>query len=99
MKHQLKQEHEILVSRKGIGCNYTAYNKGGIALLYRVSPRNGKSAELGTLMTSYDVHASKNMVWKELIKWLALRKKKKNLCVLNTLSMKTYNKYEIQLPK
>lgn len=67
--------------------------------MYGVSPRNERSAELGTLTTSYDVHASKNTVWKEPIMWLALRKKRKNLCVLNILSMKTYNKYEIQLLK
>lgn len=95
-KHQLKHEHVILPYRKGTGCNYTAYNKVGVAVSYGVSPRNGRSAELETLMTCYDVRASKNMVWKELIKWLAHRKKKS---ALNTLSMKTYNKHEIQLLK
>lgn len=76
-KHQLKHEHAILGYRKGTGCNYTACDKIGGAVSYGVSPRKGRSAESETLMTCYDVHASKNMVWKELIKWLTLRKKKK----------------------
>jgi len=74
-KHQLIQEHVILAHSKGAGCNYTACNEAGVALSHGVSPRNGRSAKSETLMTCYDVHTSKNMVWMELLKWLALRKK------------------------
>lgn len=61
----------VLAQRKGVGCDYTACNKVGIAVSYGVSARNGRSAESETVMTCCDLHASQNMVWKELIKWLA----------------------------